>query len=264
MPALVTTLTVPLPCRPFCAFCELVSTLNSCSASGNGSGRLRPSSTLLCMAPSSKYDTANGWPPVIAIPRLVVMLRLVGGPVSAAAPAITTSVTALRPSSGRASTCSLSTIPPIAGIARLNERSRRFDRHRFLHVAKLHRDRDHRVAVDLQHDSGLRKGAEAREHRLEAVRSERQIQQHIRTRFIGHRFATETGLSLYCADGNARKNAATRIDHSSVDLGGSLSPPVGGTQEQDHNNADERARNAIHSNPPQLTSQGLGLDIFQS
>ncbi len=140
-------------------------------------------------------------------------------------------------------------------IARLDERRGRFDRHRFLHAAQLQRDRDHRVAVDLQHDSGLREGAEAGEHGLEAIRSERQIQQSIRTGLIGHRFATETGLGLYRADGNARENAATRIDDSSVDLGGSLSPPVGGTQEQDHNNADERARNAIHSKPPrQLTS----------
>ena len=54
VPDLVTTLTVPPACRPFCAFCELVSTRNSCSASGNGSGMLNPSKTLLCVAPSRR------------------------------------------------------------------------------------------------------------------------------------------------------------------------------------------------------------------
>ena len=44
------------------------------------------------------------------------MLRLDGAPVSAAAPAIMTSITGLRPSSGSASTASLSMTPPIAGL----------------------------------------------------------------------------------------------------------------------------------------------------
>ena len=49
VPAFVATLTVPPALTPFCAFCELVSTRNSCIASGNGSGRLTPSYQLLCM-----------------------------------------------------------------------------------------------------------------------------------------------------------------------------------------------------------------------
>jgi len=43
-----------LECTPLLAVVELVSRRNSCSASGNGSGRLRLSYGLLCIAPSSR------------------------------------------------------------------------------------------------------------------------------------------------------------------------------------------------------------------
>ena len=44
---LVAALTDAPEWKPFCAFCALVSTRNSCSASGNGSGRLKLSYGLL-------------------------------------------------------------------------------------------------------------------------------------------------------------------------------------------------------------------------
>ena len=75
---------------------------------GNGSGMLNPSKTLLCVAPSRRYATPNDWPPAMAIPRLVVMLRLDGAPVSVAAPASAISAVGLRPSSGKRFNRSLS------------------------------------------------------------------------------------------------------------------------------------------------------------
>ena len=47
VPDLVTALTEAPECIPLFAFVELVSTRNSCIASGNGSGRLRLSYGLL-------------------------------------------------------------------------------------------------------------------------------------------------------------------------------------------------------------------------
>ena len=53
VPDLVTALTEAPEWTPFCADRPLVATLNSCSASGNGSGRFALFCGLLCMAPSS-------------------------------------------------------------------------------------------------------------------------------------------------------------------------------------------------------------------
>src|SRR4029453_11517755 len=114
--ALVATLTVPPALTPFCAFCELVSTLNSCIASGNGSGRLTPSYQLLWGAPSSRYCTPNCWPPATAMPRLWVKLRLDRVPRSTPPPAKTTREATLRPASGSASTCALLITCPTAGL----------------------------------------------------------------------------------------------------------------------------------------------------
>ncbi len=53
VPDFVTALTDAPECTPFCAERPLVATQNSCSASGNGSGRFVFCCGLLCTAPSS-------------------------------------------------------------------------------------------------------------------------------------------------------------------------------------------------------------------
>src|SRR6185295_539890 len=63
VPDLVTALTAAPECMPFCAVRALVSARNSCSASGNGSGRFRLSYGLLCVAPSRLYATPKASPP---------------------------------------------------------------------------------------------------------------------------------------------------------------------------------------------------------
>src|SRR5262245_26540455 len=53
VPDFVTRLTVPEDFMPFCADVALVSTLNSCIASGNGIDKYEPECWLLWLAPSS-------------------------------------------------------------------------------------------------------------------------------------------------------------------------------------------------------------------
>src|SRR5215216_5267105 len=67
VPDLVTPLTDAPECTPVDAPSAPVSTRNSCSASGNGSGRLRLSYGLLCIAPSSTYAVPVDNPPATAI-----------------------------------------------------------------------------------------------------------------------------------------------------------------------------------------------------
>ena len=76
VPDLVTAFTDAPECMPACGESALVSTRNSCSASGNGSGRFRLSYGLLCVAPSSRYATPNDWPPATEYATPPCMLRL--------------------------------------------------------------------------------------------------------------------------------------------------------------------------------------------
>src|SRR5439155_17471546 len=88
------------------ALSALVATLNSCSASGNGSGRFALSYGLLCVAPSSRYATPDDCPPAIEISFPPCMLRLDEMPAvpsgCTAAPVSAIKSTGLRPLSGSA------------------------------------------------------------------------------------------------------------------------------------------------------------------
>ncbi len=108
VPDFVTALTEAPACIPFCAERPLVATLNSCSASGNGSGRFRLVFGSLCMAPSRRYDTPYEMPPAteMADPRWPAGLAL---PVWTAAPARSTRSVTLRPWSGSSTMRSFST-----------------------------------------------------------------------------------------------------------------------------------------------------------
>ena len=89
VPDLVTAFTDAAECMPFCAERPLVATLNSCSASGNGSGRLALFCGLLCIAPSRRYATPNDSPPATEMLTPPCMLRLSAVAVWMAAPAST-------------------------------------------------------------------------------------------------------------------------------------------------------------------------------
>ena len=119
---------------------------------------------------------------------------------------------------------------PIDGIARLDEWRRRLDGHRFLERAELQLDRDHRIAVDLQHDAGLHVGAEAGERRFEAIRSNRQVRQRVGTGDIGDGLPAKAGVCLERGDGDARQRSAAFIDDGSVDLCGGLGDRVENAQ----------------------------------
>ncbi len=67
VPDLVTALTAAAEWCPYCAGSALVSTLNSCIASGNGSGRFRLLNGSLCVPPSSRYVIPFDRPPATTI-----------------------------------------------------------------------------------------------------------------------------------------------------------------------------------------------------
>ena len=94
------------------------------------------------------------------------------------------------------------------GVARLDQRRRRFDRNGLLEAAQLHLHEDDRIAADLEDDAGLREGAESRQRGFDAIGTGRQIQQGVRTGFVRHRLATEAGLRLDGDHGNTREHRA--------------------------------------------------------
>ena len=92
----------------------LVATRNSCSASGNGSGRPPAFCRSLCIAPSSRYATPNETPPATEMFTPPWKLRLFGRPVSTAAPASTIRSVTWRPCSGSSTirSCSTTSLMP--------------------------------------------------------------------------------------------------------------------------------------------------------
>ncbi len=149
---------------PFCAVSALVSAWNSCSASGNGSGRFRLSYGLLCIAPSSTYDTPNDRPPASEYawpPLLPPMLRLVAFSAGCGTAA------------GR-NCMQVGGIPAVerqvqdplvvhhladAEVARLDHQRVGLNGDVLGDLAERQGDVDDRVRADLQHDAGLRVGA---------------------------------------------------------------------------------------------------------
>ena len=75
----------------------------------------------------------------------------------------------LRPSSGSASTASLSMTAPIAGL-RVSTSGAAASTVTVSSSAPSAAHRDHRIAVDLQDDAGLHVGPESRQRRFEAIR----------------------------------------------------------------------------------------------
>ena len=109
-------------------------------------------------------------------------------------------------------------------VARLDERCGRCHGYRFPDRADLQRHGDHRIAVDLQHDTGAHIRAEAGECHFEAIRSRRQVGQCVRPCLIGHNLTAEAGVGLCSGDGRARQDAAARVRDGPVDLRRGLGP----------------------------------------
>ena len=111
-------------------------------------------------------------------------------------------------------------------------------------LAELQRHGNHRVAVDLQDDAGLRVGAEARERRFEAIRPERQVQSARTTPVSSVTTSRRKPVSVWIAvtvtPGSTPPLEST---DGAVDLGGGLRQRIGGTQEKNQHDAGENARN---------------------
>ena len=190
----------PPACCPVCAPTELVSTLNSCSASGNGSGWFRPLKGLLAVPPSSVKEIWLALPPAtesVMVGKFLLVFR------------------------------SLATVPWVVAIAgqqdqlgRLARVQRQFDDflvaddladaaavrfHRqglglhhdlFADRADLQGRVDDRVGIDVEHDAGLDVGGEAVLGDLHAVRPDREVREEERAVGAGDGGAGLAGFGL--------------------------------------------------------------------
>jgi hypothetical protein len=113
-------------------------------------------------------------------------------------------------------------------------------RHRFLDLTELQRHGERRVRADLEDDAGLHVGAESLQYRLEPVRSDRQILQHVRSPFVGHRRPGQPRVRLRHRDRHARQGEAGLIADRAVDLreAGRLGPGAAGCGDEQ----DQQAR----------------------
>jgi hypothetical protein len=100
---------------------------------------------------------------------------------------------------------------PDAGAARLDQRRRGLHRHGLAERADRQRHRDFGIRADLQDDAGLLVDAEAGEHRLQAIRPDRQAGQRVGAVLAGDGAAAESGIRLRDGDVDARQDAAAFI-----------------------------------------------------
>ena len=71
-----------------------------------------------------------------------------------------------------------------ADIPRLDQRGIRLNLDLFGHLTDFEDGIDHRVAVDLQDDSGLHIRSESRQRRFQTIRAQRKIRQNVGSGFI--------------------------------------------------------------------------------
>ena len=185
----------------------------------------------------------------MAMPRLLVRLRLDGLPVSTAPPASTTSEAALRPSSGSASTCSFVMIAPTDGLrvstsgadASTDTVSSRLPSCSVTGITGL-----------LLTCSTMPVCANVRNP--ESVASRRygpmgRFSSANEPFVVGDDFTPEAGVGLDGDDGDTRQDGAARVRDCPVDLRRSLGPRIGGGQ-QKNQAAEQNSQHAIHSKPP--------------
>jgi hypothetical protein len=101
------------------------------------------------------------------------------------------------------------------GTARFNHRDVRLNLEGLRHLSHLEDNVDYRIAVHLQHDSGLNIGRETDKSRLEPVRTDGQIRKRVRSCFVGDRGAAHTGVCLRYLDLDTRKHSTGWILHRS-------------------------------------------------
>ena len=111
------------------------------------------------------------------------------------------------------------------GAADVHQRRCGFDSNRFLERTDLEGGIDRRGCADLEHDSGLHVGAEALQRNLEPVRTGREVRDQVRTVFICHNGARQSGSRLRCGDSDTREDGAAGVGDTAVQFGrGKLRP----------------------------------------
>ena len=75
-----------------------------------------------------------------------------------------------------------------------------------------------RIAVYLQHDSGLYERPEAGQSCFQFVRTQRQVRQNIHAGFVADGASSDSCFDLRCCDFNARQHCTARILHGAADL----------------------------------------------
>ncbi len=152
-----------------------LATLNSWSASGKGNGRLPRSCGLLCAAPSSWYSTPFRRPPATEMPTLPEVLRAETLPVLTAPPARTMRSVTFRVCSGSSTIRSCSTTSLIPALRTSTSGVAPATVIVSSRLPNAECGVDHRVGVDLQHDTGLHVGAKPWQRDLQPVRADRHV-----------------------------------------------------------------------------------------
>ena len=123
----------------------------------------------------------------------------------------------------------------------------------FGHLADLEHRIDHRIVVDLEHNSGLRIRAESRQRGFQSIWANRQVRQYIGSGFIGQRAAFQTGVGLGHADFHTGQNCSAWILDRSADRRRRLCPNDAAVDDR-HEQAGEceLLRLMLHLFPPPL------------
>ena len=111
---------------------------------------------------------------------------------------------------------------PDTRAASFNERGGRFNADRLGKIAQRHRDVDDRVRIHLQHEARADEGAEAGEHRLDAIGAEGQIRKREQTVRVSDRRPLDACLRLNGGHVHARQDGTLGIRYDASDLCGRL------------------------------------------
>src|ERR1039458_4334400 len=226
-PDLVTMLTTPPGCNPYCAGSPLVCTLNSCTASGNGMGRLTLLKASLLSPPSSRKFTPLAAPPatetwtepplgpwmfLLTISGIAIQGHVRGGDAGDGQQA------------GEVAPVERQIHDPLLfddlgnrRIPGLHHAGARLHLHRLGQRAHLQGDVLREVFRHLQNDADLRVPLEAVRRNLQAIRSHRQVVKRVVAFRVGVPRMDGSPLGFRHFHGRVRARAAALIRNRAAD-----------------------------------------------
>ena len=106
---------------------------------------------------------------------------------------------------------------------------------------------DHRIAVDLQHNSSLYKRTKSRQSRLQPIGTKRQVWQHVQSGLIANRVSTDTRVRLRHCDFRARQHSPALIPDRAADLSCRLRPDERGTKNGSQRSHRQTLYDTLHT-----------------